>query len=122
MTQALTTPTRAAVAQSAGGLTMAGLVTILLGASLPSIDFSIVNVALPTISRDLGASATMLELVVAGYGIAFGLLLVLGGRLGDAFGRRRLFLTGLVAFTVTSLICGIAPTAGTLVVGRIAQG
>jgi MFS family permease len=122
MTQALTTPTRAAVAQSAGGLTTAGLVTILLGASLPSIDFSIVNVALPTLNRELNASATMLELVVAGYGIACGLLLVLGGRLGDAFGRRRLFLTGLVAFTLTSLICGIAPTASTLVAGRIAQG
>ncbi len=92
------------------GLTPAGLVTVLLGAALPIIDFFIVNVALPTIDADLRASTATLELVVAAYGIAYAVLLVLGGRLGDSFGRRRMFLIGLWLFTLTSLACGIAPT------------
>jgi MFS family permease len=103
-------------------LSLAGLLTVLLGAGLSIIDFFIVNIALPTIDRTLDASPAMLELVVAAYGIAYGVLLVLGGRLGDAFGRRRLFTAGLALFTLTSLFCGLAPTAGTLVVARAAQG
>ncbi|MET9565913.1 MFS transporter [Streptomyces tauricus] len=99
-----------------------GLFTVLLGAALPLIDFFIVNVALPTIGHDLAASDSVLELVVAGYGVAYAVLLVLGGRLGDMFGRRRLFLGGMVAFGLTSLACGLAPTAWTLVVARVAQG
>ena len=104
------------------GLTSAGLITVLIGAALPVIDFFIVNVALPTIDTTLHASTATLELVVAGYGIAYALLMVLGGRLGDAFGRRRLFAVGLTAFTITSLACGLAPTALTLVLARVAQG
>ena len=104
------------------GLTSAGLLTLLLGAALNVIDFFIVNVALPTIDADLQASSATLEMVVAGYGIAFAVLLVLGGRLGDAFGRRRMFRIGLFTFTVTSLVCGLAPDATTLVLARIAQG
>ena len=104
------------------GLTSAGLLTLLLGAALNVIDFFIVNVALPTIDADLQASTANLEMIVAGYGIAFAVLLVLGGRLGDAFGRRRMFRLGLLAFTVTSLVCGLAPNASTLVVARMAQG
>jgi MFS family permease len=104
------------------GLTPAGLVTVLLGAALPIIDFFIVNVALPTIDADLHASTATLELVVAAYGIAYAVLLVVGGRLGDALGRRRMFLIGLWLFTLTSLACGIAPTATTLVLARAAQG
>jgi MFS family permease len=102
-----------------GGL---GLFTVLLGAALPLIDFFIVNVALPTIGRDLAASESVLELVVSGYGLAYAVLLVLGGRLGDLFGRRRLFLGGMAAFGLTSLACGLAPTAWTLVAARVAQG
>jgi MFS family permease len=105
-----------------GGLTAAGLFTLLLGAALGPIDFFVVNVALPTIDRDLHASTAALELIVAGYGIAYAVLLVLGGRLGDAFGRRRLFMLGLAGFTVTSLVCGLAPGVDTLVAARIAQG
>jgi MFS family permease len=86
------------------------------------IDFFIVNVALPTIDRDLHASQSLLELVVSGYATAYALLLVLGGRLGDSIGRKRLFLVGMAAFTATSLICGLAPTATFLVIGRVAQG
>ena len=86
-----------------------GLIVLLSGAFLPMLDFFIVNVALPTMDSTLHASAPMLELVVAGYGIAYALMLVVGGRLGDAIGRRRMFVAGLVGFTVTSLLCGLAP-------------
>ncbi|MEU3371489.1 MFS transporter [Streptomyces sp. NPDC006711] len=99
-----------------------GLFTVLLGAALPLIDFFIVNVALPSMDSDLAAGPAMLELVVAGYGVAYAVLLVLGGRLGDMAGRRRLFLAGMAAFGLTSLACGLAPTAWTLVGARVAQG
>ncbi|MDI6516136.1 MFS transporter [Streptomyces coelicoflavus] len=104
---------------SLGGL---GLFTVLLAAALPLVDFFIVNVALPTIGADLSASEAVLELVVAGYGVAYAVLLVLGGRLGDLFGRRRLFLGGMAAFGLTSLACGLAPDAWSLVAARAAQG
>src|SRR5260370_35851789 len=103
-------------------LTSAGLTVILVGVLLPMIDFFIVNVALPPIDSDLRASQPLLELVVSGYATAYALLLVLGGRLGDSIGRKRLFLLGMAAFTVTSLACGLAPTATFLVIGRVAQG
>ncbi|CAL9449017.1 MFS transporter [Streptomyces sp. enrichment culture] len=102
-----------------GGL---GLFTVLLGAALPLVDAFIVNVALPTIATDLSAGEAVLELVVAGYGVAYAVLLVLGGRLGDLFGRRRLFLGGMAAFGLTSLACGLAPDAWSLVAARVAQG
>ncbi|MEU6369116.1 MFS transporter [Streptomyces sp. NPDC046931] len=104
---------------SLGGL---GLFTVLLGAALPLIDFFIVNVALPTIGGDLHAGEPVLELVVSGYGLSYAVLLVLGGRLGDLFGRREFFLGGMAAFGITSLACGLAPNAWTLVVARAAQG
>ncbi|WTS75129.1 MFS transporter [Streptomyces sp. NBC_00105] len=100
----------------------AGLFTVLLGAALPLIDFFIVNVALPSIEHDLSAGPALLELVVGGYGVAYAVLLVLGGRVGDSLGRRRLFLVGMAAFGVTSLACGLAPNAWSLVAARIAQG
>src|SRR5882724_1878156 len=103
-------------------LTATGLIVVLVGVLLPMVDFFIVNVALPTIDSDLHASAPMLELVVSAYATAYALLLVLGGRLGDTFGRKRLFLAGMAAFTLTSLACGLAPTAVFLVVARAAQG
>jgi EmrB/QacA subfamily drug resistance transporter len=103
-------------------LTGTGLMVILVGVLLPMVDFFIVNVALPTIDGDLHASQPLLELVVSGYATAYALLLVLGGRLGDSIGRRRLFLLGMAAFTLTSLACGLAPTAPFLVVARALQG
>ncbi|MFG3287382.1 MFS transporter [Streptomyces sp. NPDC048179] len=99
-----------------------GLFTVLLAAALPLVDFFIVNIALPTIGTDLHAGEAVLELVVAGYGVAYAVLLVLGGRLGDLFGRRRLFLGGMAAFGLTSLACGLAPGAWSLVAARVAQG
>ncbi|WP_330349857.1 MFS transporter [Streptomyces sp. NBC_00582] len=125
MTQSTTTttvPPGARTAAPARPLGSLGLFTVLLGAALPLIDFFIVNVALPTIGRDLAASESVLELVVAGYGVAYAVLLVLGGRLGDLFGRRRLFLGGMAAFGLTSLACGLAPDAWSLVAARVAQG
>ncbi|MFE5915508.1 MFS transporter [Streptomyces sp. NPDC056468] len=121
MTETITSRKAPAIAAppSLGSL---GLFTVLLGAALPLIDFFIVNVALPTIGHDLAASEAVLELVVAGYGLAYAVLLVLGGRLGDLFGRRRLFLGGMAAFGLTSLACGLAPSAWTLVAARVAQG
>jgi MFS family permease len=103
-------------------LTPIGLIVVLVGVLLPMVDFFIVNVALPTIDRDLHASAPLLELVVSAYAAAYALLLVVGGRLGDSFGRKRLFMAGMAAFTLTSLACGLAPNAGFLVGARVAQG
>ncbi|MFF4654652.1 MFS transporter [Streptomyces sp. NPDC001381] len=127
MTETTRTTTTAAPpgargSSAAPALGSLGLFTVLLGAALPLIDFFIVNVALPTIGRDLAASESVLELVVAGYGVAYAVLLVLGGRLGDLFGRRRLFLGGMAAFGLTSLACGLAPEAWSLVAARVAQG
>lgn len=121
-----TRPAAIAPAIAAGAppasLTTLALMTVLIGVFLPMTDFFIVNVALPTIDRDLHASAGMLQLVVAGYAIAYALLLVVGGRLGDAVGRKRLFLAGMAAFTVTSLACGVAPGIDALVAARALQG
>src|SRR5215469_16772387 len=113
---------RAAGPAEPRALTSAGLTVILVGVLLPMIDFFIVNVALPTIDADLRASQPLLELVVSGYATAYALLLVLGGRLGDSIGRKRLFLGGMAAFTLTSLACGLAPKAVFLVIARAAQG
>ncbi len=99
-----------------------GLLVLLCGAFLPILDFFIVNVALPTMNSTLHASAATLELVVAGYGTAYALMLVVGGRLGDAIGRRRMFVLGLAGFTITSLACGIAPNIEVLIAARILQG
>ncbi|MGW8376217.1 MFS transporter [Streptomyces sp. ODS28] len=99
-----------------------GLLTVLLGAALPMLDFFIVNVALPSIQSDLRASPATLEMVIAGYAVAYAVLLVLGGRLGDTYGRRALFLWGVAAFGLTSLACGLAPGAWWLVGARVAQG
>ena len=98
------------------------LLAVLVGAFLAMADFFIVNVALSDIGTRLDASTATLELVVAGYGVTYALFLVVGGRLGDALGRKQLFLAGMAAFTLTSLACGLAPTAGALVGARILQG
>jgi MFS family permease len=121
-TRTFTSRTARPVAATPPALGALGLFTVLLAAALPLVDFFIVNVALPTIGGDLHASEAVLELVVAGYGVAYAVLLVLGGRLGDLFGRRRLFLGGMAAFGLTSLACGLAPGAWSLVAARVAQG
>lgn len=106
----------------AGGLHPLGVLVLLAGAFLPIMDFFITNVALPSIDTSLRASPSALELVIAGYGVAYAALLVLGGRLGDRYGRRRVFLVALAAFVLASLACGAAPNATVLIGARIFQG
>ncbi len=86
------------------------------------LDVSIVNVALPSIRSGIGASEADLQWVVSGYALAFGLFLIPSGRLGDARGRRKVFVAGVVLFAVSSLAAGLAPTAEVLVVSRLVQG
>jgi MFS family permease len=107
---------------AAPALSNIALATVLIGVLLPMVDFFIVNVALPTMATDLHASTALLELVIAGYATAYAILLVVGGRLGDARGRRRLFLAGMATFTLASLLCGLAPTIGALIAARVTQG
>ncbi|MEV4295585.1 MFS transporter [Microbispora rosea] len=98
------------------------LPTVLTGVFVAILDFFIVNVAIPTMQRDLHAGPAAVEWVVAGYALAYGSGLVLGGRLGDVFGRRRMFALGLALFTLASVACGLAPDAGSLVAARVVQG
>jgi EmrB/QacA subfamily drug resistance transporter len=86
------------------------------------LDVAITNVALPSIQRDLGFSIDGLQWVVSGYALTFGGFLLLGGRLGDLLGRRRLFMVGLALFALTSLLAGLAVSAGMLIAARVAQG
>ena len=87
----------------------AALIVMLTGIFVTIMDNSIVNVAIPSIRRTLGASFAEAELVVAGYAFTFAVGLITGGRLGDIFGQRRMFLVGFGAFTLTSALCGLAP-------------
>jgi EmrB/QacA subfamily drug resistance transporter len=98
------------------------LAVVLLAAAIDLIDTTIVNVAIPSIQEDLGASAAAIEWIVAGYTLAFAVVLITGGRLGDAFGRKRLFLIGVAGFTVTSAIAGLAQSPEALIAARVAQG
>lgn len=107
---------------SATSLRTAGLMVLLAGQLLPQIDFSIVNVALDAISHTFNASETELELIVAVYGVAFAVCLAMGGRLGDNFGRRKLFLWGVQIFGIASLLCGLAGSIWMLLAARVLQG
>ncbi|MCD6076070.1 MAG: transporter [Ramlibacter sp.] len=113
------TPASCAPAATSLGLP---LLVMLSGTFLVVLDFFIVNVALPSMQLELHATNAELQWVVAGYGLATATGLVAGGRLGDMFGRRRMFMLGLFLFTLTSLGCGFAPTATALVTARVAQG
>ena len=106
----------------ASPLSNLGIGLLLLGVLLPQVNYFGVNVALNTIKHSLGASPADLELIVAGYGTAYAILLVIGGRLGDRYGRRRVFTIGLIGFLAASLGCGLAPSAVLLLVFRILQG
>ncbi len=86
------------------------------------LDVSIVNVALPSIQQSLGASVAQVQWVISGYALSFGLVLVAGGRLGDALGRRQMFLFALTGFVLTSALCSAAPNADLLVAARLLQG
>ncbi|MGY1775652.1 MFS transporter [Geodermatophilus sp. SYSU D00804] len=96
-------------------------VTLVVG-FMSLLDVSIVSVALPSLQSDLGATPATVQWVVSGYALTFGLMLVPAGRLGDAFGRRRLFLLGLAGFVLSSAAAGAAPSVGWLVAARLVQG
>jgi MFS family permease len=98
------------------------LPVVLTGSFLSFLDFFIVNIALPVIRRDLTASPAQLQLIVAAYGIGFGVSLITGGRVGDMFGRKRVFLIGVGAFTIASALCGLALTPEMLIASRALQG
>lgn len=98
------------------------LAVLLTGTLLPPLDFFIVNVTLPNIRSDLHASADVAQLVVSVYAMAYAVILILGGRLGDIYGRRRTFVAGMLGFGLASTICGFAASAGVLVFGRLLQG
>ena len=98
------------------------LAIVLTGQFMALLDASIVNVAAPTIGTDLHASGGGLQLVIAGYTIAYAVLLITGARLGDLLGHRRMFLGGLAVFTAASLACGLAGGTGELIAFRLVQG
>jgi EmrB/QacA subfamily drug resistance transporter len=96
---------------------------VLLAASFMNlVDVTIVNLAIPSIERDLHASSAQIELVVAAYQLPFAALLITGGRLGDVVGRKRMFVAGLVSFGVASVLCGAAGSGSQLIAARILQG
>src|SRR3954451_18190690 len=98
------------------------LYTLTLGSLMIVLDVTVVNVALPSIKEDLGFTDSSLAWVVNAYLLTYGGFLLLGGRLGDLYGHRRLFLAGLGLFTVASLLCGISTSQGMLIGARTIQG
>lgn len=114
----LSTPPAGAVS----GPPWLGLTVLLLAGFVTIFDLFVVNVAIPNMQAGLGASFAQIGFIVAGYELAFGVLLITGGRLGDLFGRRRLFVVGMAGFTLASALCGLAPSAGFLIGARVLQG
>ncbi|GAA2764073.1 MFS transporter [Streptomyces paradoxus] len=98
------------------------LLTTVLGSGMAMLDSTVVNVALPRIGRDLDANLSALQWTVNAYMVTLAGLILLGGALGDRFGRRKVFVVGVVWFAVASLLCGIAPNAGVLIAARALQG
>jgi len=121
----MTTTTDSLVREQAAGAARGRwlmLIVLLAGQFMALLDVTVVNVAMPTIGRSLHASGAELQLVVAGYTVSYAMTLITGARMGDLYGRRRMFLTGVLVFTVASLICGIAPGIGILIAARFVQG
>ena len=100
----------------------ATLAIVCLAQLMIVLDVTIVNVALPAIQQNLHFSQGNLTWVVNAFLVTFGSLLLLTGRIGDLVGRKRVFLAGLITFTVASLLCGVAPSQGALVGARFLQG
>jgi MFS family permease len=99
----------------------AALVILLTGAFLAPLDFFIVNVAMPAITTGLHAATAEVQLVISAYAVVYAVLLITGGRLGDIYGRKRVFLLGITGFAVASALCGLAPDAQWLIAGRVLQ-
>src|SRR5947208_6025823 len=98
------------------------LAVAVLGSGMAFLDSTVVNVAVPDIGRDLDASTSALQWVLNGYLLTLAALILLGGSLGDRYGRRRIFVFGTALFTAASLLCAIAPSSGFLVFARLLQG
>ena len=98
------------------------LAVVLIAGFMQLVDISIVNVAIPSIQRDLDATYADIQWVLAGYQLAFAVMLITGGRLGDIYGRKRLFMIGMAGFTLASALCGLAQTPDMLIASRILQG
>ncbi|WJR80848.1 MFS transporter [Bradyrhizobium sp. NP1] len=98
------------------------LPVLLTGALLPPLDFTIVNLALPSIRQSLGATSSDVQFVISAYAATYAVFLITGGRLGDLYGRRRIFLIGVAGFTAASALCGAAWSPAALIAGRILQG
>lgn len=104
------------------GFSSIGQATLLIAAALTTVDAFIVNVALPSVQQTFHISESTSQFVVSFYGLTYAVLLVLGGKFGDKYGRRRVIQFGIIGFTITSFICGIAPSAGILIGARVLQG
>jgi EmrB/QacA subfamily drug resistance transporter len=100
----------------------ASLAVVLTGAFLAALDFFIVNVSIPAIRTSLKATFAEVQLIIASYGLTYAVLLISGGRLGDIYGRRKMFVWGVTSFTAASLLCGIAPSPILLIAARALQG
>src|ERR1039457_2106645 len=98
------------------------LVAAVLGSSMAMLDSTVVNVALPTIGRSLHTSFGGLQWTVTAYTLTLAGLILLGGSLGDRMGRRRIFITGVVWFALSSALCGLSPDIGVLIAARALQG
>ena len=98
------------------------LAAVSFGLFMIMLDNTVVNVALPAIQEDLGADLSQLQWIVAGYALTFAALMLIGGKLADAFGRRLIFVVGIVIFTLASLWCGLSDTGEMLIVARVVQG
>jgi EmrB/QacA subfamily drug resistance transporter len=98
------------------------LAVLLTGAFLPIVDFNVVNLALPAIARGLEATSSDIQFVISAYAATYAVFLITGGRLGDLFGRRRMFMLGVAGFTIASVLCGAAWSPAVLIAGRILQG
>src|SRR3954471_19963208 len=98
------------------------LAAVAFGLFMIMLDNTIVNVALPSIQRSLHMSISSLEWIVTAYALTFAALLITGGKLGDLYGRRKMFILGLAIFTLSSLACGLSPNAGFLIGARAVQG
>jgi EmrB/QacA subfamily drug resistance transporter len=121
----MSTPTATRPWQAEGGADprrWVALAVVLTAGFMQLVDISIVNVAIPSIQRDLDASYSQIQWVLAGYQLAFAVMLITGGRLGDIFGRKRMFMAGMAGFTLASALCGLAQSPGMLIGSRILQG
>src|SRR5581483_10624841 len=119
----MTTTRQHAAPPTARATHPAAMLAVLLSAIfVGQFDFFVVNVAAPSLGRDLHASPVALELVVGGYAFAYASGMITGGRLGDLYGYRRLFVAGMAAFTAASLLCGLAGSPAQLVAARLLQG